>query len=383
MTFGTLALLIAAGLAGPALALVRPGMIPAVVGQIGAGVILGVSGFDVIDASEPTTAFLGLVGFALLMFVAGTHVPVRDPGLRPALRRGAVAAALTGAAATVVGVLLAGPLDIPAAVIALPVATSSAAIVLPLLREHRAGGSPALLTLAWVTIADVATIVVLPFALASGDTTRIALGSVLVTLLAAAVLLGARLLSGRPAVTRMRMLSRRYEWALDLRLSLLVVAVLAYVAQRAGTSILVAGFASGLVVAAIGQPRRLARQVRGIANGFFVPLFFVTLGARLDVRGLDVALALLLIVASTAIHAAVAKALREPVAAGLVATATLGVPAAVVELGLANGRIDAGQGAAVIGAALVSIGVAAYGIGRLPVAPEEASAASGTRAPAP
>jgi len=85
MTFGTLALLIAAGLAGPALALLAPGRMPVVVGQIGAGVVLGASGFDVIDANDPTTAFLGRVGFALLMFVAGTHVPLRAPGLRPVL----------------------------------------------------------------------------------------------------------------------------------------------------------------------------------------------------------------------------------------------------------------------------------------------------------
>ena len=64
--------------------------------------------------------------------------------------------------------------------------------------------------------------------------------------------------------------------------------MLAYLADRVNTSILVAGFASGLVVSAIGEPRRLTRQVRGIAHGFFIPLFFVTLGARLDVRGLDI-----------------------------------------------------------------------------------------------
>jgi len=384
MTFGTLALLIAAGLAGPALALIAPGRIPVVVGTIGAGVVLGTSGFDVIDASEPTTAFLGRVGFALLMFVAGTHVPLREPGLRPALRRGVVATLLTGAAATAVGLALATPLDLPAAVIALPLATSSAAIVLPLLHEHRAAGSTALTVLAWVTVADVVTIVVLPMALARDNAPRIALGSVAVSVLAAALLLGARAISDRPEVAHVRRLSRRYEWALDLRLSLLVLALLAYVAQRTSTSILVAGFATGLVVAAIGEPRRLTRQVRGIAHGFFIPLFFVTLGARLDVRGLDVALAAALVVAATLIHVVVARVLREPLAAGLTATATLGVPAAVVELGLANGRVDAGQGAAIVAAALVSIGIASVGASGLPVAPPEPEEpATRTRAPAP
>jgi Kef-type K+ transport system membrane component KefB len=384
MTFGTLALLIAAGLVGPALALLAPGRIPVVVGTIGAGVVLGTSGFDVIDASDPTTAFLGRVGFALLMFVAGTHVPLREPGLRPALRRGAVATVLTGIGATAVAIALSGPLGLPAAVLALPLATSSAAIVLPLLKEHRAGGPEALLVLAWVTVADVATILILPVALARDNAPRIALGSLLVSALALALLLAARAVSGRPAVAHVRRLSRRYEWALDLRISLLLLATLAFVAERTSTSILVAGFATGLVVAAIGEPRRLTRQVRGIAHGFFIPLFFVTLGARLDVHGLHLAQAALLVAAATVIHVVVSQLLRAPLAVGLTATATLGVPAAVVELGLANGRIDPGQGATIIAAALASIGVAAVGAARLPVPePEEAAPATRTRVPAP
>lgn len=41
---------------------------------------------------------------------------------------------------------------------------------------------------------------------------------------------------------------------------------------------MLAGFALGLVVSGIGEPRRLARQLFGITEGFFGPLFFVWLG---------------------------------------------------------------------------------------------------------
>ena len=383
MTFGTLALLIAAGLAGPLLALPAPTLVPVVLGQIAAGVVLGTSGFDVIDASEPTTAFLGRVGFALLMFVAGTHGPVREAHLRPALRRALAATLVTAAAAVAVAAGLSSPLGIPVAALALPLAASSAAIVLPLLHERRAVGDAALFVLAWVTVADVATVVVLPLAMERDNVVRIAIGSLIVAVLAAGMLLGARSLSGHDSVRRVRRLSRRFEWALDLRLSLLAVAILAYVADRAETSILVAGFATGLVVSAIGEPRRLLRQMRGLAHGFFVPLFFVTLGARLDVRGLDVGVAVALVVAATVIHLLVALVLRQPAAAGLAAAATLGVPAAVVELGLANGLIDAGQGAAIVAAALVSIAIGAVGVRLLPAAPPKQAEPTGRRAPAP
>ena len=61
---------------------------------------------------------------------------------------------------------------------------------------------------------------------------------------------------------------------------------LAALAISTHVSIMLAGFALGLVVAAIGEPRRLARQLFGITEGFFGPLFFVWLGASLQVRDL-------------------------------------------------------------------------------------------------
>ena len=57
----------------------------------------------------------------------------------------------------------------------------------------------------------------------------------------------------------------------------------------------------------------------------------------------------------------VAIVLRRPVAVGLLATAALGVPAAVVSIGLAQGVLDAGQAAAIVSAVLATIAVSAAG----------------------
>jgi len=133
-----------------------------------------------------------------------------------------------------------------------------------------------------------------------------------------------------------------------------------------GSSILLAGFTAGAVLAATGEPRRLAQQLVGVAEGFLVPLFFVTLGARLEfgaLFGSGKALVLFvgLVVAATTVHVLVAVVLRRPVAIGLLATAGLGVPSAVVSIGLANGLLDAGQAAAIVCAVLATIGVSAVG----------------------
>ena len=63
------------------------------------------------------------------------------------------------------------------------------------------------------------------------------------------------------------------------------------------------------MVSLIGEPRRVADQLIGLGEGFFVPLFFVVLGARLDLRALvhsrdDFLLFVLLAVATTLVPVA-------------------------------------------------------------------------------
>jgi Kef-type K+ transport system membrane component KefB len=80
--------------------------------------------------------------------------------------------------------------------------------------------------------------------------------------------------------------SHDHEFALELRISLIMLFVLCALAVTTHVSIMLAGFALGLVLSGIGEPRRLARQLFGITEGFFGPLFFVWLGASLQVREL-------------------------------------------------------------------------------------------------
>ncbi|MGB0097557.1 MAG: hypothetical protein WBP81_34105 [Solirubrobacteraceae bacterium] len=61
-----------------------------------------------------------------------------------------------------------------------------------------------------------------------------------------------------------------------------------------------------------------------------------------------------------AVHVLAGQLVRGP-GTGLIAAAQLGVPAAVVKLGLADGVLSASQGAAIIVAALASLGFCAAG----------------------
>jgi Kef-type K+ transport system membrane component KefB len=140
---------------------------------------------------------------------------------------------------------------------------------------------------------------------------------------------------------------------------------LSAIATAFDTSVLIAGFAAGTIVALAGEPRRLTQQLVGIAEGFFVPFFFVALGARLNFRSLvssrsDVILALVL-VAIVGCHLAIAVVMRMPWPAGLLASAQLGLPAAAVSLGLTAGLLTPGQGAAIVASAVATLGVSSAG----------------------
>lgn len=367
MSFGVLALIVLAGLAGPLLGVGRRVFVPVVIGEILAGVVVGRTGFDAVDPADPTVQFLSDVGFAMLMFAIGAHIPVRDPRLPAALRSGAVAAGAVLVLSPLGGVAaawFAGTHD--AAVYAVVLGSGSAAAVLTMLSEARLAGPQALTVIGQVTIADVVTILAIPLVLQPGRVGNSALGGGLVAAAAVVVYLIAHRIERKDWAHRLRKRSKQRRWALDLRLSLLVLFALAWIAQKSGTSVLVAGFAAGLMVAGLRGPKRLFAQVRGLADGFFVPLFFVVLGARLQLGALVdhpsiLRLTAALLVLDVGAHLVAARLSGQRAPAALIATAQLGVPAAVVTLGLQNAVLSAAQGAAIIAAALLSLGVATLG----------------------
>ncbi len=366
-SFGQLTLIVLAGLCGPLLSASRQVVVPVVVGELLAGVALGKTGAGLIKPDDPTIAFLGTIGFAVLMMVAGMHVPLRNRALLSSLRLGVVAVLISAVLGTGGGLLIAHALGIGhPAVWAILLATGSAAIVLPALEEAGIGADRALPAMAWATVADVATIVAVPLVLNPSRAVRAGLGAVAVAGGAVVVLVCARLLARERRVHALRRESGPRAWALDLRVALVALFALCALAEWVGTSIMIAGFAAGLVVAAEGGPHRLSDQVSGVANGFLVPLFFVVLGASLNVRALvrspsALELAGLLICGMVMVHALAGVVIRVPVWTSLIVTAQLGVPVAVVKLGLTDGVLRAGQGAAIILAALVSLGVCAAG----------------------
>jgi Kef-type K+ transport system membrane component KefB len=363
LSLATLAVISFAALLGPLLALPRAWHLPVVLGELVAGVVLGPTLAGYLNAGDPTFTFLADVGFALVMFVAGAHVPVRDARLRAGLRTGASRAAAVGAAAVVPAVVLAQVFHTGhAALYTVLMASSSAALILPIIDSLSLEGDAVLQLLSQVAVADTVCIVALPLVVDPARAARAAVGALAVLGCSGVVFLVLRRLERKGYRRRLHRVSEHRRFALELRISLTILFALAALAVRTHVSIMLAGFCFGLVVSAIGEPRRLAKQLFALTEGFLGPLFFLWLGASLDLRALGrhpsfVLLGLLLGVGALAVHSAM-RATGQPLPLGALACAQLGVPVAAATLGNELHVLAPGEAAALMLGALVTIAAA-------------------------
>lgn len=358
--FDTLALLTFAGFAGPLLASLPRLRIPVVIGELMAGIVLGKTGFEVLDVGNQTFRLFANIGFALVMFVVGTHVPLRGHELRSQIPWALARAVLSGVVAAVLGVGLAAALHTGhGPLYAVLMASSSAALALPVIDSLRLQGPRVLSLTAQIAIADAACIVLLPLVIDLRRAPSAALSALAIASCAVAFFLFLRAVDRRGWLRRVHAYSERQRVALELRINLFVLFALAALAVSTHVSIMLAGFALGLVIAAVGEPRRLARQLFGITEGFFSPLFFIWLGASLQVRELGSHPRFIVLGVGLGLGAVVAhcagRLLGQPLTLAVLSAAQLGVPVAAATIGTEEHLLTTGESAALMFGALLTI----------------------------
>lgn len=360
MSFETLALVCVIGLLGPLLAAPATWRVPVVVGELIGGLVVGASGTGWLDPGDETFRFLADLGFALTMFVVGTRVPIPDRGLRSALVRGVGRAALVGVGAAALGGALAWAFDSPhPGLFAVLMASSSAALVMPVLEEEDVDDAHRVPLLAQIAVADVACIVALPFVISSDRGGQVALGSLVVIGAGVVLFLVLRFVEQRGIWEAVHEESKERRFALELRTSLIVLTAVAALATATGVTVMLAGFVCGLAIAAVGPPRRLARQLFALADGFLGPLFFVWLGASLDLGAVAdeprlILLGVCLGAGAVATHL-VARLTGLPVSLAVLTSGQVGVPVAAATIGTQTGTLGGGLPAALVLGALITV----------------------------
>jgi Kef-type K+ transport system membrane component KefB len=358
--FQTLALLTAVGFAGPLLAAIPRLRIPVTIGELIAGLVIGRTGFNLVDDANPTFQLFANIGFALVMFVVGSHVPVRDPKLPSALPLALARAVLAGAVGAAFGFGLATVLGTGhGALYGVLMASSSAAMTLPMIDSLRLQGPQVLSLTAQIAIANTAGIVLLPLVIDFSDAPKAALGGLAVTGCSVVLFVLMRAADRRGWRQRMHDYSHKQQFALELRTNLLILFGLAALAISTDVSIMLAGFAMGLVIASVGEPRRLARQLFGITEGFFGPLFYVWLGASLQVRELGSHPKFILLGVSLGLGGVLAhcagRLLGQPLSFAVMSCTQLGVSVAAATIGTQKHLLAPGEASALMFGALLTI----------------------------
>ncbi len=320
----------------------------------------------------------------MLMLEAGHEVDLGSTELRAGAARAGLALLITLAVSLPIGLAIGA--FFPAGhslLLVVLLAGSSAAVAFPTIRERGLTGPAIAMVITWITSADAATAVLMPLTLSNASRIPLALvGDGLIIAFAGASILFARRLFRTSLADEVKRESKHRHWALQLRISVLLLLALAAIAEGTGASLLVAGFAAGIVLRRFNEPNRLAQQLTGLASGFFVPAFFVLLGASLDLSALvhsasAIGLALAMAIGATAVHvlASVVAGKEKRLPAGLLASAQLGLPAAAASLGLASGALEPAVAAALVAGGVLTLIPASAGALLLARKPGGATAA--------
>ena len=364
MNFAQLALICLVAVLGPLLSLPRAVRLPVVIGELVVGLALGQTGARVLDPNDGTFAFLADVGFALVMFVAGTHVPVRDKALRTGASVGVARAVAVGVLAAPAGWAIAHVFGTGhAGLYAVLLASSSASIVMPALQGMPLTGPSIVAMLPQLALADAACIVALPFAIDPAHMSRAAIGAAAVVAVSLVVFFVLRFVEQRGYRRRVHEVSEDRGLALELRVTLTILFAVAALAQWQHVSIMLAGFCVGLAVAGVGEPKRVAKQVFALTDGLFAPIFFVWLGASLNLRDLAahpdaLTLGLALGLSALVVHGAMAVT-KQPWPVAVTTAAQMGVPVAAATTGTHLGVLRPGEDTAMLLGALVTIAATA------------------------
>ena len=262
---------------------------PAVLGELIGGVAIGVSGLHLVDPHDVTIHLLSELGVILLLFVIGL-----ETDLKKLMQVGgsATAVAVVGVALPLLGGFAFGELLGLSAMVSLFLGASLTATsvgitarVLSDLGHLQDDASQIILGAAVVDdIIGLVLLTIVGTLAAGGALTVLGIGKIV--LIAFGFVLLAIVIGSQLAPMLIRAIDRIKVARGLLFASIVFALTLAYLAQRVGSAIIIGSFAAGLVLARTHRGKDIAREVHDVSQ-FFVPIFFVAVGAAIDFRTIN------------------------------------------------------------------------------------------------
>ncbi len=269
---------------------------PAVVGELIAGVILGTSLLGLVNPADPIIQSLAELGVLILLFEIGLHT-----NLKSLIKVGSEAITVA-----VVGVVLPfglgygvshalGLAVIPSIVAGAALTATSIGISARTLSDLKRLDSPeGQIVLGAAVLDDIVGLVILSVVAGLVGGAAITPGGVAIHSGSAVGFVVAAILIGGIVAPKIFRFIARVEASGTLGVAGLVFAfLLAWLADAAGSATIIGAFSAGLVLHATPQRETIEKTTTSIGQ-FFVPIFFVSVGAAVDLRTLGEPRALLL-----------------------------------------------------------------------------------------
>ncbi len=341
--------------------------LPVVVGEILAGIVIGVSGLQLVEHST-VLDFMSDIGLAFLMFIAGMEIdfeqiiPQKRDGKRVFGGPNVLAYAfgiylLTFGLAYVSSLLLArlgfsgDPL-----LLTFTLSATSLGVLLPVLKARdmlRAFSGRLIFVTAM--LADFITVIAFTIYTLTYDTgfnvEIMSLG-----LLFVAFLLFARFgprVFGMPRVRALVEELSQTTVQIKIRGAMAILLVFVVMAEFLNAELILGAFLAGMVISLVKTPadNDLVHQLEAFGFGFFIPVFFIMVGAGLDLRAIAaqpqalwlLPVFLLLSVVVKVLPMALARphlSWREVLGAGVLLDTHLSLEVAIAVIGLRLGLLD-------------------------------------------
>ncbi|MGW7683336.1 cation:proton antiporter [Kribbella sp. NPDC054772] len=346
--------------------------VPAVVLEIVAGIIVGPYGLGLVAVDLPVQ-IVAVLGLGFLLFLAGLEIDVhrlRGQVLRLAVL-GYVVTLLLGSLAGV-GLSAAGWVHSPL-LLAVTLSATSLGLVVPVLKDAgQSESSVGQFAIAAASVADFAAVLVLSLVFSTeGGSAGERL--VMVGLFALLVVVTGLVVATAGRSQRLGgVLLRLQDTTAEIRVRAAVALLVAFVvlAEQFGLETILGAFLAGAVIGLVDRDAeshpRFRIKLEALGYGFLIPVFFVTSGLRLDLRGLlddpaalvrvPLFLVALLVVRGVPAYLAVRRlGSRATAATALLQATSLPFIVTATQIGVLTGLMTPVTAAALVCAGLLSV----------------------------
>ena len=261
---------------------------PSVLGELVAGVVLGGSVLGVLDPSNAVIQALSEIGVLVLLFEIGMHTDLKALGKvgSTAITVGSAGVLLPFAGGIFVARML-GVEQIPALVVGAALTATSIGISARVLSDlghmQTAEGRVVLGAAVYDDVIGLVILSVVSGIVGGGAVTALGVSRI------AAIAIGfviAAVVIGLLTVPRLFRIIAHVDTPGTIGMVALAFAfTVAWLADLAGSALIVGAFAAGLVLHGVPQRPAIERSMASLGH-FFVPFFFASIGAAVDLRAL-------------------------------------------------------------------------------------------------